>query len=89
MNDENKPADWVSWLGFRYPFNFTVAKPLGGLFGALIVLFALALFVALGLSIVMFFHSSNNGNHLDARNYALTLAAILAAPFVIWRAFVG
>lgn len=89
MNDKIKQVDLLSWLGFRYPFHFAVAKPLGGLFGAFIVIFALALFVVLGLSIIMFFSTVFSGDHLGARNYALTLAAILAAPFVVWRAFVG
>lgn len=89
MSDENKPTDWISWLGFRNLFYFNVAKPLGSIVGALITLFALALFFALGLSLVMFFNASFSGSHLDARNYAVTLAAILAAPFVVWRAFVG
>ncbi len=41
------------------------------------------------LELTLWYSTETKNRHENARNYALTLSAILAVPFVIWRAFVA
>ena len=88
----NRPPEDTSlltWLGFRDPFEFGAACPLGSLLGSLLtlvvpLLFLGALFAAgavLWHSIHLALSGSKEGLNLGA---GALIAALLGAPFVIW-----
>lgn len=87
-----KKLNLFEWLGFeRYP-NFRKSKPLGGFFGFAILLVMLALtaifFVTLVDLFLALFGVGKYQNDTDGsaiRNVGLVLAALLGAPFIVWR----
>jgi len=96
MSEKDKKPTIADWLGFEWPLRTENAPRLGRFLG--FVLQALALFLivlALGSLILLlisgaklFTAPSTADAFADFRNLALVLAALIGAPFIVWRAFV-
>lgn len=82
---------FLDWIAFQSTFDLTKSEFVGHCFGATIILIGLAVFCAGGLTIVQYVYAviQFNGDHEAIRNIGLVAAAVLGAPFVIWRAMVA
>lgn len=88
-NGQADDTSLLTWLGFRDPFEFGTARPLGALLGCLLTLIVpLLFFGALCAAGAVLWHSihlalsgSKEGLNLGA---GALIAALLGAPFVIW-----
>ena len=88
-NGQADDTSLLTWLGFRDPFEFGTARPLGALLGCLLTLIVpLLFFGALCAAGAVLWHSihlalfgSTEGLNLGA---GALIAALLGAPFVIW-----
>jgi hypothetical protein len=85
-----KPASLQEWLGLSNAPNWAVARPLGVLFGAsLILLFVLALLAAFAVifsAIISATTPQTGGPNLGV---GTLIVALLGAPFLIWRSMVA
>ncbi|WP_395174588.1 pentapeptide repeat-containing protein [Roseibium alexandrii] len=86
----------LDWLNFRYPPDYTVARPLGAVIGGLIVLSAILVFIVgavalaqLTATIIGIGPYSGDGTAAPIRNLGLLLVALFGAPFLVWRSFVA
>lgn len=86
----------IEWLGFDSEVDLTRFRPLGALLGlTFLVIGLLLIFVTINVSIEVIKAGLRIGpyeNDVDGsaiRNTGLVLAAILGAPFVVWRSFVA
>lgn len=94
--NNNDQHGLIEWLGFTRKLDFSRARPLGSFIGASLFLFAIIL---LFTTIIALFNVFSAGLHLGAyagdvdgsaiRNTGLVLAALLSAPFVVWRSVVA
>lgn len=89
-NDKN--TSWAHWLGYRFEFNFNRAKPLGHIIGGLLAILALAIailaiwtFVDFGKAVFNLPPYNADTSGASIRNIGLVLAALIGAPFLVWR----
>ncbi len=79
------PKDLLDWLGLRAAPDFLRARPLGALFGVvLLALFLLALMAAVMVLVQTLFQASNPASPGPNLGAGALIAALLGAPFVIW-----
>lgn len=84
--EKTPPQDLLDWLGLNAAPNWALARPLGKLFGALLVLIffaavAAAVSVLFGTIRDVFWSDDGAGPNLGA---GALVTAILGAPFLIW-----
>ncbi len=86
----DKAPNLIEWLGFSISPDFSRARFLGGTFGVILCLLfflcVVAVFTIVISSIVTAFDPASSGPNLGA---GALIAAILAAPFVIWRTHIA
>ncbi|MCB1379026.1 MAG: pentapeptide repeat-containing protein [Alphaproteobacteria bacterium] len=89
------PKDVLDWLGLTRDPDWRVARPLGAVFGALLILSVPALFLAaLVAAFVSLYHvilgsaalGSPSSNGLGA---STLIVALLSAPFLVWRTIIA
>lgn len=85
MSDKD-PTSFLEWLGYTNKPNYRDYKWLGpivgimlGLLGLTFAVYTVILFIDLGIAAVTFDHEA-------IRNIGLIVAAIIGAPFIVWRA---
>ncbi len=89
MEEENKPNNFLQWLGISNNPNWSVARPLGNILGVFLIGVVPILFLtAIAAAFAVLWHtagftgdSSSNGVNLGA---GALIAALLGAPFLIW-----
>lgn len=96
MSNESVPPRILEWLGFKRKPDFSKARTLGSFLGFFLSLVVVALlfaaivtlsdFVRAGLRLGPYI-SDVDGSAI--RNTGLVLAALLGAPFVVWRSVVA
>ncbi len=82
---ERKPTVW-DWLGFTLHPDFAKARALGRLIG--VVMFLAAVVILIG-PLARLFQAIWVGDDEAVRNLGFLLAALIGAPFVIWRSVVA
>ena len=96
IKKSNHKPDLIGWLGYNRELDFSRLQGLGHLLGCLLFLLALAsalLFVTVLCHFIRAllhqppYQSDISGEAI--RNIGLVLAAILGAPFVVWRTLVA
>jgi len=96
ISKHNTPMSLRDWLGFTSSPNYANAKSLGRVLGSLLLLFVLLLVVSVLVVLADFFQASlrvgpykNDADGSAIRNIGLVLAALIGAPFIIWRTIVA
>jgi len=90
MPDKKESLTWADWLGLRTDIRRAKTRWLGRTLGfglMALTLMAAAIFVALLALLFIAFFSLDDG--ADVRNIGLALAAVVGAPFVMWRSAVA
>lgn len=87
MSEKNKPKDLLDWLCINNLCNFVVARPLGGVAAAtLVLLYLLALAAAFKILCgAIFLEASDNTGNLGT---GALVVALLGAPFLIWSTLI-
>lgn len=95
-DDKQKSPSLVNWLGFDSKLNLSNAVWLGPLIGLLLCLIVLILvaasFVTVGKFMLALFGVGvyqNDASGEAIRNTGLIMAALLGAPFIVWRSAVA
>lgn len=93
---KNKKIGPLEWLGFKRKLDFSQARWLGSMIGAILMLILLVLIFTATMTLFAFLQAglrlgpyANDNDGSAIRNVGLVLAALLGAPFVIWRAVVA
>lgn len=96
MSSKNKhetPKGWVEWLGYSRKPDLSKARTLGTFIGVFLTITVVG---ALSLATIEFFlaalklgNYSQDTDGSSIRNTGLVLAALLGAPFVVWRTAVA
>jgi len=86
----------LDWLGLRGAPDFSKSRPLGYFLGFLLILLSFLLICSFGIVLIDFLlaglHVGRYSSDLDGtavRNTGLVLAALLGAPFVVWRTIIS
>lgn len=92
----DEPSNFIEWLGFNSRPDYSRAKPLGVFLGFSLSAVALLLLVAAGITLFDFLKAATRTGPYSSdfdgsaiRNIGLVLAALLGAPFVVWRSVVA
>ena len=96
MSKKNTKTTWLNWFGFTHTPDFRKARWLSGFFGVGLSIFAFALVLAAAITLFKFLSAlmhvapySGDTDDSAIRNIGLVLAALIGAPFIIWRSAVA
>ncbi len=96
MNKNDEPQNLIDWLGLQRTPDFSNARTLGHLLGNILMLLAVVLLFAAAIALVDFLRAglrigpyANDVDGSAIRNTGLVLAALLGAPFIVWRSVVA
>ncbi|UYV38798.1 pentapeptide repeat-containing protein [Rhodobacteraceae bacterium D3-12] len=94
-SNDNKQTN-LEWLGYKRWSEIRKVQDFGGFLGWLLMALALILICAAFITLYDFLRAglrlgpyANDGDGSAIRNIGLVLAALLGAPFVIWRSYVA
>ncbi|WP_284263998.1 pentapeptide repeat-containing protein [Roseicyclus amphidinii] len=93
MTKDNRPPTLRDWLGFTAPLDFTKARTLGGVLGAILTLIALTFaalfFLSLAAAGSLVLNVLTSEPDTASLGLGALLVALLGAPFLIWRTVVA
>ncbi|MDX5593448.1 pentapeptide repeat-containing protein [Pseudovibrio sp. SPO723] len=91
MTEKKTKHNLLSWLGFQFTFEPDRNRFVGTLLGFVFVLLGALLILSAIVAIIGFLQAvlGFRENHEAIRNIGLVVAAIVGAPFVVWRAVVA